>query len=120
MPYAWGRKANDCSSFPLLAIEAMTGRNPVRLSWSTQAAALRTIKRLGGLEKAIDRYFVRIPPSQAMRGDIAGVPDETFGIHPMLVEGEMLAAPSDKGLRRCPRRAMVMAWSATLPKGRAK
>jgi len=116
-PHAWGREANDCCSFPIQAVEAMTGRNPCRrLTWATRRGALRVINRAGGLEKAIDRYFVRIAPAQAMRGDIAGVVDEKFGIHPMIVEGEMLVGPGDKGLRRLPRRAMTVAWSATLPR----
>ena len=113
--HAWGRRANDWCSFVIDAIEAQTGRNPAAdLSWSNRAGALRVIKRFGSLEAAFDHYLVRIPPAQAMRGDIAGVADEAFGIHPMLVEGELLAAPGDKGLRRLPRRAMVMAWSAVL------
>jgi hypothetical protein len=35
------------------------------------------IKRFGSLEAAFDAHFERIPPAQAMRGDIAGVPDPT-------------------------------------------
>jgi len=114
-PHAWGREANDCCSFPIQAVEAMTGRNPCgRLTWTTRSGALRVIKRSGGLEKAIDRYFVRIAPARAMRGDIAGVADAKFGLHPMIVEGETLVGPDGKGNRRLPRRAMVVAWSATL------
>lgn len=117
VPHTWGRLENDCCSFPIQAVEAMTGRNPCgRLTWSSRAGAVRVIKAAGGLENAIDRYFVRIPPSCAKRGDIAGVADATFGIHPMVVEGEMLVGPGDKGQRRLPRRMMVTAWSATLPK----
>ncbi len=116
MPHAWGREANDCCSFPIRAVQAMTGRNPCRLKWTNRNGALRVIRRLGGMEKAIDRYFVRIPTAQAMRGDIAGVPDPVFGIHPMIVEGDTLVGPGETGNKRAPRRAMIMAWSATLPK----
>lgn len=112
-PHKWGREANDCASFVLAAIEAQTGRNAGgRITWSGRKGGLRVIKRLGGMERAFDRYFVRIPPAQAMRGDIAGVADPTFGIHPMIVEGETLVGPGENGLRRLPRRAMIMAWSA--------
>lgn len=113
LPHAWGRHANDCCSFPIQAVEAMTGRNPVgRLTWTSRRGAMRVIGRLGGLEKAIDRYFARIAPSMAMRGDIAGVPHPQFGIHPMIVDGATLVGPGERGLMRLPRRAMVVAWSA--------
>lgn len=117
IPYEWGRKANDCVGFVLDAVKAQNGRGRAsELKWSSQTSALRVITRLGGLESAFDRYFQRIPPSRAMRGDIAGVPDETFGIHPMIIEGETLVGPGERGNRRLPRRAMTTAWSATLPK----
>lgn len=114
-PYEWGRTKNDCVSFVLGAVHALTGHDrATRIKWSSEKTALRTVARQGGLEAAFDKWFVRIEPSKAMRGDIAGVPDETFGIHPMIVEGETLVSPGDKGNRRCPRRMMVAAWSATL------
>jgi hypothetical protein len=55
-----------------------------------------------------------------MRGDIAGVPDADLGIHPMIVEGDMLVGPGDKGLRRLPRRAMTIAWSTTCRRRRSR
>jgi len=117
VPHAWGRKANDCVAFVLAAVRAQTGENRGRrLVWSSRGGALRVLKRLGGLGAALDAHFVRIPPAQAMRGDIAGVADPVFGIHPMVVEGEMLVGPGDRGNRRLPRRAMIAAWSATLPR----
>lgn len=115
-PHAWGRDANDCAGFALAAVEAQTGeKRAQRIRWASRAEALRVIGRFGGLEAAFDRYFQRIDPIQAMRGDIAGVPDEAFGIHPMVVEGALLVSPGETGNRRAPRSAMVMAWSATLP-----
>lgn len=113
-PYAWGREANDCVGYALAAVEAMTGKRPApKLKWSSERAGLRIITRLGGLEAAFDKHFKRIPPAKAMRGDIAGVPDETFGIHPMIVEGEDLVSPGEKGNKRCKRSRMIAAWSAT-------
>jgi hypothetical protein len=113
-PHEWGRKANDCAGFALDAVKAMTGKGrAASLKWSSRAAGLRVIKRFGSLEAAFDHYFVRIPPSLAHRGDIGGVPDETFGIHPMIVEGTKLVGPGDNGNRRQPRAAMTVAWSAT-------
>lgn len=118
-PHEWGRDKNDCVSFPLQAVKAQTGKNrATALKWTDEKSGLKAIKKVGGIEAGFDRYFQRIPPGQAMRGDIAGVPDERFGIHPMIVEGETLVAPGDRGNRRCPRRHMVMAWSAVLPRKR--
>lgn len=115
-PYAWGREANDCVGFALGAVEAMTGeRVAPKLKWSSQRAGLRIIARLGGLEAAFDKHFERIPPGLARRGDIAGVPDEAMGLHPMVVEGETLVCPSTKGNRRCKRAHMVAAWRVKEP-----
>lgn len=121
-PHAWGNDANDCVAFALGAVEAQTGeRRAAQLQWKTRADAVRVIRRFGSLEAAFDAHFQRISPAMALRGDIAGVPDGAFGIHPMIVEGELLVSPGDKGNRRAPRRAMTCAWSAVLPapEGRA-
>lgn len=115
MPHAWGRHRNDCVAFVIGAVEAQTGHSrATRMRWSSEASGLRLIKRLGGLEAALDSFLVRVPPAMAMRGDIAGVPDDKFGIHPMIVEGDLLVCPGEKGNRRAPRRMMVVAWSAVL------
>lgn len=111
-PHEWGRKKNDCVSFPLQAVKVQTGKNrATALKWNDEKSGLKAIRKAGGIEAGFDRYFQRIPPAQAMRGDIAGVPDERFGIHPMIVEGEMLVGPALKGNKRLPRKAMTMAWS---------
>ena len=115
-PHEWGRAANDCVSFVLDAVKAQTGEaRASKLDWHDERSGLRVIKREGGLEAAFDRYFQRIPPALAHRGDIAGVPDPGLGIHPMIVEGETLVGPADRGNLRLPRRAMTIAWSAILP-----
>lgn len=117
VPHAWGRRANDCAGFALAAVEAQTGVDPAPgVTWSSRAGALRIIRRFGSLEAAFDAHFERIAPAMAMRGDIAAVPDEQFGIHPMIVEGVQLVAPGDFGNRRAPRSAMVCAWSALAQK----
>jgi hypothetical protein len=130
VPHAWGRRANDCAGYALDAVAAQVGFDRAAdLDWSDRSEGLRVIARfgtilpdpsnptaVGGLEAAFDHYFVRIPPAHAQRGDIAGVPDATFGIHPMIVEGLQLVGPGDRGNRRQPRKAMTIAWSAVLPK----
>lgn len=112
VPHDWGRDKNDCVSFCLGAIEAQTGRVVApSLQWKTRRGAVGALGRLGGMEAAIDKYLTRIPPSLARRGDIAGVPDEQFGISPAVVEGETLVAPGPKGNRRLKRRVATVAWS---------
>lgn len=111
-PFAWGQP-HDCVSFAAAAVRAQFGWTPLgKLRWRSERGALRVIKRLGGLEAAIDARLRAIAPARAMRGDIAGVEDPALGIRLMVVEGEMLVGPGAKGLRRMPRAAMVRAWSA--------
>lgn len=114
VPHAIGRSKNDCISFALGAVEAETGiRVAASIKWESPVAAMRALKKLGGVEKAFDRHFDRVPIAFAKRGDIAGVQDEELGIHPMIVEGDRLVAPGEKGNRRLPRSAMTIAWDAT-------
>jgi hypothetical protein len=117
VPHTYG--TNDCVAFVLDAVEAQTGkrRGP---RWKSLATGMRLIRKYGSLEAAFDHYFQRIAPALAHRGDIAAVPDPDFGIHPMIVEGDLLVSPLGKGNRRLPRSSMTMAWSATLPKPKAK
>lgn len=131
VPHAWGRGSyspgpstptvagNDCVAFVLAAVEAQTGiRAAATLDWTDEESARRVISRYGSLESAFDAFFDRIPPGHAHRGDIGGVGDETFGIHPMIVEGQTLVGPGERGNRRVPRKAMVVAWDATSARSR--
>lgn len=114
MPYAWGRDANDCVGYVLSAVEKMTGvRVAPKLKWSDQKQALKAIKKHGSIEAFFDLHFDRVHPALAMRGDIAGVPDNAFGVHTGIVEGLTLVGPGDHGNKRVPRSAMTIAWSAT-------
>lgn len=115
-PHEWGRKANDCVSFVLGAVKAQTGHDRATVfRWTDEKSGLKALKKAGGIEKAFDRWFTRIPLAQAMRGDIAGIPDDRLGIHPMIVEGETLVGPGDKGNKRLKRREMTAAWSIKKP-----
>jgi hypothetical protein len=110
MPFAWGRKGNDCAAFAGGAIKAQTGRDPLAgLRWSTATGAARLIARLGGMEAAVSARLTPIAPAKAHRGDLAGVADGRFGLLLMVVEGETLIGP---GNSRAPRSAMIHAWSA--------
>ena len=111
MPHDYRR--NDCARFVLGAVRAQFGRTPkLGVSWTTERGAKRAIARLGGFEAAADRLFAAIDPGQAQFGDIAGVIDPVRGFHVMLVEGQQLVGPGERGLTRLPRSAMVRAWSA--------
>ena len=104
---------NCCVRYVLGAVEAQFGNAPdPGASWRTERGALRAIAKLGGIEATTDRLFAEVPIGEARFGDIAGVDDPARGFHVMLVEGQMLSCPGERGLERLPRRLMVRAWSA--------
>lgn len=113
-PFRW-RRGRECVGFSAACVEAQTGRDPLAdlPAWRTRREALAVAEAEGGLEAAIDKRFVRIPPALAQRGDIAGLPDDLFGVRLMIVEGETLVAPGSHGLIRSPRHEMTVAWSIT-------
>lgn len=115
MPFAFGRRANDCVAYCAGAVAAQTGKDPLKgLRWSTEAGAARLLRRFGGLAEAVSSRLTEIPPALAHRGDVAGVADEAApgGIRLMIVEGELLVGPGDAGNVRMRRSAMIRAWSA--------
>jgi len=111
MPFDW--KANDCARFAAAVVEAQAGKRPLAgLRWGTAAGAARVLERLGGMEAAVSARLRSIPPAQAQRGDVAGVPDEALGLRLMIVEGATLVGPGERGAKREPRSAMTHAWAA--------
>jgi len=115
--FAWDDTGLDCVRFAAGAVEAQTGRDPIaglNLRWrSRRQARDGALKRLGGLEAAVDAVLAPVAAAMAQRGDIALVETET-GPALMVVEGETLAGPGLTGLVRLPRSAMTRAWSADL------
>ena len=115
-PFAWGRDGHDCVSFALGSVKALTGGDLAgRLPrWSSEATAKRALARLGGLEAATNGVLRPIAPvALAQRGDIAGVIQPSGDLALMVVEGHALVGPHPvAGLRRLPRTAMSLAWSA--------
>lgn len=114
MPFAWGRDANDCVSFAAGAVKAQTGQDVLgRHVWTSRLGALRVARRNGGLVALVTEQLTLIAPAAAMRGDIAGVPDEMFpgGVRLMVVEGTTLVGPAEHGSDRQQRSAMTQAWS---------
>ena len=110
-PFSWRRW--DCARFAAAAVKASTGRDVLGgLRWRSRREAAVVIEQEGGLEAAVSRRLVPIAPALAARGDVAGVPDTLFGIRLMIVEGRTLVGVGERGLERCPRAAMTLAWSA--------
>lgn len=119
-PHAWGLTGNDPLAFVAAAVRAQTGRKPFgRTRWTSRPGLMRLLERARGpdrpadcaMQAMLDRHFARVSPAMAMRGDIAGVADDDYGIAPMIVEGPTLVGPGPAGQRRLPRRAMLIAWS---------
>ena len=113
MPFAWGRDKNDCVSFAAAAVLATTGREIDfgGARWLTKVGAARVLKRLGGLEAAVDRHLARVTPAFAQRGDIAAILG-SGGLLLGVIEGDTIAGPCPTGIMRLPRAAAQMAWSA--------
>lgn len=113
-PFEWGSREMDCISYWSGAIEVMTGDNPLdwepALSWATQEEAEAVLDGLGGLDAAVSARMTEIPVAMAQRGDGAMV----RGVRcVMIVEGDTLVGPSERGSIRLPRSAAIKAWSAT-------
>ncbi len=111
--FAW-RRGSDCVSFALRGVQAQTGVDLLAdiAGWRSRKQALAVAGALGGLEAALDERMDRVPPALAQRGDVAGLPDELFGVRLMLVEGARLVGPGERGLERLDRSTMMIAWSA--------
>ncbi len=112
MPFAWGRRGNDCVSFTAGAVLALTGEDPLmNLDWRSAAQAARLLKRWGGMEAAVSSRLQSIPLAHAHRGDVAAVAHAEHGLMLMVVEGATLVGPGESGLCRAPRERMLRAWS---------
>jgi hypothetical protein len=111
MPFGWW--TNDCVTYGAGAVLAQTGVDLLagQAPWTSEARALAAIAALGGLEAIVDAHLPEIPRAHALRGDIGAV----IGLRgPLLVviEGDTLAGPDLKGVRRLPRQYLRKAWSA--------
>lgn len=112
-PFAWGRSKNDCISYGLAAVKAQTGVDLLArsgLRWSSALGAARVLKRLGGLEAAIDARLPAVPVAMARRGDV-GLLAGQHGPLLVVIEGETVIGPDIAGARRAPRQALIKAWS---------
>lgn len=116
-PFAWGDRANDCVSYADLAAQAQGYASFVRalgVNWTTARGAARVLRRLGGLEAAVDGALRAVPPARAMRGDVglvAGLPGGLAGASLVVIEGQTVSGPGPAGRIILPRAALLKAWS---------
>lgn len=111
MPFDWD--GNCCARFALGAIAAQFGAAPeLPFSWKTEIGAKRVIVKRGGMLTIINNILEPIAPGMAMRGDIAGCPDDDLGVALLVVDGQLLVGPCEKGTRHIPRGLMTHAWRA--------
>lgn len=108
-PYAWGE--HDCMLHVADAVAALTGVDPLASSrgrYSTRAGAYRQLRRLRAetCVALLDRWFTRIPPGFAQRGDVAAVEDA-----PGVVLGGHARMLLHDGAVMAPRRTWTAAWA---------
>lgn len=105
-PFAWG--THDCVCFAIGWVSIATGKDhlaPWR-PWTSEIAAKRLIKKVGGLERMFDKHLKRIPANTAKDGDVALIGDTAF-----LFSGAQIVGPSKNGLVFINRMEATCAWS---------
>ena len=108
-PFEWNK--NDCCSFGIAAVEAITGVCIWPVTWTDQREALEVIKEAGGLVAAITSVLG--PPSQnfavAQRGDVGLA---YIGNHQSVVicTGQTWAGPGEQQLEHLPLDAVGYVW----------
>lgn len=106
--FEWGR--HDCVTFAAGAVQAVTGRFPVMVDWGSQVDAVRAVRALGGLAKAVDSVLPRLPFALlAQRGDVVLVERESRAWL-AVVDAAGWIAPSTVGMVRGPLEAVSVAW----------
>lgn len=105
-PFVWGK--HDCVLFASKWVKIATGKDPLKglPKWKTERAALRVIKSVGGLEKALDERFKRIHPNLARDGDLT-----LYNGAVCLFSGPNIVGPSATGLNFINRMEAKCAWS---------
>lgn len=109
IPFAWG--SNDCVTFCIDAVQAITGTRVLEPTWTDEASAMAAFEAAGGRVAAITGVLGR--PSQnwaeARRGDIVLAEQDDI-IVTMLCVGADLCGPSVSGLEFKPARASRLVW----------
>lgn len=104
-PFCWGK--HDCIKFTIGWVQLATGKNHLEElpGWSSEAGAMRIVKKLGGLEKAFDKKFERINPNFACDGDLA-----LIGTTAYLFSGPQVVSVGKQGLIFNSRTEATCAW----------
>ena len=107
MPFEYG--SNDCAHFAAVAVEAITGENPMTdiRPYKSLTTSLKAIKEADAdsLEQIIDRKFQDIPIGFASTGDLA-FHDGSVGV----VLSGRAAFVSEDGFALIPRHEWSKAW----------
>lgn len=113
MPFAWG--PNDCVSFGIAAVEAVTGTLVRSVTWTTSREALAALDEVGGLAAALTGVL-GVPHENwrlARRGDVVltATNDLEGGRGPVLLcAGHCLVGPGVDGLLSLPVSMAVKVW----------
>lgn len=104
--FEWGNF--DCVLFAAGWVTHATGGDPLAdvKKWKSERQALRGIKAVGGLEKALDERFTRINPNFAKDGDLA-----LYKGAVCIFSGPHIVGPNKNGLEFINRMEAECAWS---------
>lgn len=105
-PFAWG--SMDCVHFAAGWLVHATGRDYLAdlPKWASAKEAHRLIKKLGGLEKAVDERLARIDPRFATDGDLA-----LYDGCLCIFSGPHVVGPGGERLEFIDRMEVQAAWS---------
>lgn len=111
MPFAWGKRANDCASAALGWAALATGRDALATvrDWASSEEADILLDEHGGLDGFMDAHFEGIAPASAGRGDIGLARIERSDTL-VIVLGEAVCGPGARHLAMLPRRLLIAAW----------
>ena len=111
--FAWGRDKQDCCSFAMGAVLAITGVDPMLVAGVPEYQTAEDADLILDdypIEGTLDGLFEHRLIGMAQRGDVALViVREEFAA--MVVEGREIVGAGPHGLQRYPRSAMLKAWA---------
>ncbi|MEB0133772.1 hypothetical protein QN362_00335 [Actimicrobium sp. CCC2.4] len=104
-PFAWG--SHDCVLFAIGWVNLATAVDHLDEfdKWTTERQAIRTVKAVGGLQRAYDERFKAVHPNLAQDGAI-GLYQRTTGIF----SGAHLICPGIQKLEFIDRSLCLLAW----------
>jgi hypothetical protein len=110
VPFAWG--SQDCVTFAVGAIEAITGKVLPLPTWRSASEALRELAARGGIAGAVDSAGMRplLAPALARRGDLLLIPQLRSDAALVVCLGHVWAGPAREGLEFGPVRAAARGW----------